>query len=113
MERRLAYASLVLIFVLGLFVGLSVRRPRSGGETPQPEVRKDTLWSHDTLKIQQPAPKAKTVRDTVWLPAPVPPDTSGHKPDTVYVPVPISTNFYSGEGWEAWVSGYRLSLIHI
>ena len=111
MEKRLLYLAVALAFVLGAFVGLSLRWTRPGPGVEPAEPQRDTTWLHDTLTIVLPAPKTKTPRDTVYLPAPVPPpDTTGHTPDTVYVPVPIETSYYAGDSYEAWVSGYRTSL---
>lgn len=114
MEKRLLYLAIALAFVLGAFVGLSLRRTQPGPGV-DPEPKRDTTWLHDTVTVQLPAPKTKTPRDTVYLPAPVPPDTTGHAPDTVYVPVPIETSYYADEGWEAWVTGYKATLdsLHI
>lgn len=111
MEKRLLYLAIALAFVLGAFVGLSLRRAKPGPDV-DPESPRDTCWLHDTLLVQLPAPKAKAIHDTCWLtvPLPEPPDTSSHRPDTVYVPVPIESNYYADEGWEAWVSGYKASL---
>lgn len=110
MDKRLLYIAIALAFALGAFVGLSLRRPKPGPGV-EPEPQRDTTWLHDTVTVVLPTPKTKTPRDTVYLPAPVPPpDSTGHTPDTVYVPVPIETSYYAGDSYEAWVSGYRASL---
>lgn len=109
-QKQLLALIVALAFILGSFVGFQVRgwghRPDTG---PEPaDVKRDTVWLHDTTKIQLPAPKAEKIRDTCWLEAAVP----DPERDTIYVqvPVPITSRRYAEEGWEAWVSGYRPSL---
>lgn len=105
MDKRLLYIAIALAFALGAFVGFSLRRPKPGPGV-ESEPQRDTTWLHDTVTITLPAPKAERIRDTCWLPA-VPQDPER---DTIYVPVPITSRYYSEPGWEAWVSGYKPSL---
>ena len=109
MEKRLAYLAIALVFAAGFFIGLQVQRHRPGPVVTQ--VQKDTLWIHDTLRIQQPAPKAKTVHDTTYLAVT---DTVRLR-DTLFVPIPRETAYYKEEDYEAWVTGYKASLdsLHI
>lgn len=105
-QKQLLALIVALAFILGSFVGFQVR---GWGRRPEAEpvaVKPDTVWLHDTTKIQLPAPKAERIRDTCWLAA-APQDPER---DTVYVPVPITSRYYSESGWEAWVSGYQPSL---
>lgn len=106
LQQRLMALALGLVFIAGLFVGLWIRRPKAGPEGEPGPAPRDTCWLHDTLTVQLPAPKAERIRDTCWLPA-VPQDPER---DTIYVPVPITSRYYSEPGWEAWVSGYNPSL---
>lgn len=112
LQQRLMAIALGLVFIAGLFVGLWIRRPKAGLEgEPDPVVKRDTCWLHDTTKIALPAPKAERIRDTCWLPA-APQDPER---DTIYVPVPITQRYYAEEWGEAWVSGYnpQLDSLHI
>ena len=104
-QRALTYLALTLAWVLGFFVGLWIRGPVPGPGV-EPVAQRDTCWLHDTTTITLPAPKAERIRDTCWLAA-APQDPER---DTVYVPVPITSRYYSEPGWEAWVSGYQPSL---
>lgn len=111
-QKHLLAVISALVFILGSFVGFQVRgwtqRPQ---DAPDPIVKRDTCWLHDTTKIALPAPKAERIRDTCWLPA-APQDPER---DTIYVPVPITQRYYAEEWGEAWVSGYnpQLDSLHI
>ena len=107
-QKQLLALIVALAFILGSFVGFQVR---GWGRCPEAEpvaVKPDTVWLHDTTKIQLPAPKTEKIRDTCWLEAAV----ADPEHDTIYVqvPVPITSRRYADEGWEAWVSGYHPSL---
>lgn len=104
-QRALTYLALTLALAVGFFVGLWIRRPEPGPGV-EPVIQRDTCWLYDTTTITLPAPKAERIRDTCWLAA-APQDPER---DTVYVPVPITSRYYSEPGWEAWVSGYKPSL---
>lgn len=106
MEKRLAYLAIALVFAAGLFVGLSIRRPRPGTDVPEPQ--RDTTWIHDTIRIAAPAPKTIRVRDTVLLA--IHDTLILHRSDTAYVPVPLTESTYSGEGWQVWITGYHATL---
>ena len=109
MQKTLAYLSLVLAFVLGFFVCFVCRRQGPG--PVDPEVRIDTLWLHDTLRLPAPKPKTAHVIDSVLVPVR---DTI-QLHDTTFIAVPISQTYYSEKEYEAWVSGYRAKLdsLHI
>lgn len=98
-----------LALASGLFVGFRAGE-RKAGPPGEPTIQRDTVWRRDTIRIAAPTPKLIRIHDTLWLPAPVPPDTTGHKPDTVYLPVPRQTDYYHGEQYEAWVTGYKAVL---
>ena len=103
MQKTLAYIALVLILVLGILVGYWFRGLRIRPDVP-PDVKPDTLWLHDTVRIPKPYPVKEQVTDTFYLAYPVP------QKDTVYIPLPITSKEYHGEDYDAWVSGYRPSL---
>lgn len=78
-------------------------------------VTTDTI--HDTLYIDRPV-VVESVRvrvDTVLLPLVVAPTDTLTVVEPVAVEVPIDQNRFEGDGWQAWVSGYRPALdsLHI
>lgn len=75
----------------------------------------DTFIIHDTLRIETPAAISADVirREQVTLPVVAPLDTVN--PDSAAVLLPIEQRHYSGDNFDAWVSGYRPTLdsLHI
>lgn len=107
MKNVLPYIVIALVLGAGFYIGFCTGKHRTG--TPDvPEVQRDTVWVHDTLRIPAPKPKIVHVVDTAYVP--VPDTVLVHHHDTAYVPVPISQAYYSAEEYEAWVSGYRPKL---
>ena len=72
-------------------------------ERPQSatEIKYDTLLIFDTIREFRPVFVEKRIVDTVKV------DVPG---DTVFVRVPIEQRRYEGDGYRAWVSGYRPQL---
>lgn len=81
-----------------------------------------TVTTHDTIKIDTPTPTQSVIirRDTVSLPVVIhdtirhdmPSACAGDMPfvDSTLVEIPITQRIYEGDGYRAWVSGYRPSL---
>ena len=110
MQKTLAIIGIILLVVAGVFLGWWLRGFRP--VVIEPVVQTDTLWLHDTIKIQQPAPKAKWIHDTTYLAV----RDTVQMHDTTYVPIPRETTFYTdASSYEAWVTGFRASLdsIHV
>lgn len=71
----------------------------------------DTLYLHDTLRIEKPTPKIKRDIDTFLVEVK---DTI-HIKDTIYLKLPKEQKVYQDNTYQAWISGYRpeLDSIHI
>lgn len=118
MKGLVKFAALVL--VVGLVVGLNVRRCRTESIT-RTETITDTLRVFDTVRVVEPEPRESTVVRyvTVRLPtaATAERDTSfardinvGSKADSTAVVIPITQKVYEDSSYTAWVSGYNPSL---
>ena len=107
---------LVAVFVFGALCGFFIGK----GIYYRPieeSVTRDTVTLHDTIPEYLPAPKdsARIKWVTRWLPAN--PDTIDHfvevgkmAHDTVAVEVPITSKHYGSKDYDAWVSGFEVSL---
>ena len=109
MQKTLSIIGIILLVILGAVLGWWLR-----GFRPviiDPVVQTDTLWLHDTVSITKPVPQTRWLHDTTYVAVT---DTI-HRHDTLYVPIPRETTFYSDSLYEAWVTGFRASLdsIHI
>lgn len=119
--RAIAIVITCLLLALAFYSRCSRGNPSTEDETLT--TKSDTTYIHDTIFI--PAP---TLADTkvigevesrlpiVPTPLPIPPDTTscivhptpgeqGEPPDSVTVSLKVEQRHYSGEEYEAWVSG--------
>jgi len=105
-------AAAILCLLCGFFIGKGIYdRPI------EESVTRDTVILHDTVPDIAPEPKdsVRTKRVTRWLPAS--PDTIDHfievtkmVHDSVLVEVPITSKHYGSKDYDAWVSGFEVSL---
>ena len=105
-------AGIVIVFLLA-FIGLfSIDRcNRQKDLLPETIIQVDTLYLHDTIRIEKPIPQLIKTIDTFLVQTT---DTLRIK-DTVYLNLPREQKTYREENFHAWVSGYRPALdsIHI
>lgn len=103
-----------IFLLLAVSIGYSIHITRKFNTIPRESYI-------DTLKVRIPVPYDSLVLryETVNLPKVNHPDTivRNHTDtlivnDTIFVPVyiPITQNYYKGENYEAWVSGYKPQL---
>ena len=103
---------IVILFLLTLIGLFSIDRCK---RTKDPEskiiVRVDTLYLHDTLRVEKPVPQIIRNIDTFLVRVT---DTIRIK-DTLYLNLPREQKIYREENFQAWISGYRPALdsIHI
>ncbi|MFA4998276.1 MAG: DUF6808 domain-containing protein [Bacteroidales bacterium] len=103
---------IVILFLLTLIGLFSIDRCK---RTKDPEskiiVRVDTLYLHDTLRIDKLVPVITRTTDTFLVRVT---DTIRIK-DTLYLNLPREQKIYREENFQAWISGYRPALdsIHI
>ena len=89
------------------------------------KVERDTVVIHDTVPYYHPAPKDSAIvkyvtrylpvvkRDTAWLDQSMSDhfaDVSKMIHDSVPVEVPITSKHYGNKNYDAWVSGFEVSL---
>ena len=105
-------AGVVLVFLLAIAGLFSIGRC-SRNQVPDPKiiVQVDTLYLHDTIRIEKPVPVITRTIDTFLVAVT---DTIRIK-DTVYLNLPREQRIFQDENFQAWISGYRPSLdsIHI
>ena len=103
---------IVIVFLLA-FIGLfSIDRcNRKKDLLPETVIQVDTLYLHDTIRMEKPIPQLIKTTDTFLVAIT---DTLRIK-DTVYLNLPREQKTYREENFHAWVSGYRPALdsIHI
>ena len=136
MKDFLKIAAVVLVcLALAFFIRGGCGSPRSSTEVAQTEVKSDTTYIHDTIYIATP-----TLTNTqqlgyisATLPIYRPPQFDNahadesqpgeitatdqevelqrsQPPDSAMVEIPIEQRQYTGENYEAWVSGYQPQL---
>lgn len=66
---------------------------------------RDTVIVRDTVRVPQYKTLTRVRVDTVLLPSAVPQDST-----VKAVEVPIEQQEYRGDGWHAWISGFRASM---
>lgn len=105
-------AGIVIVFLIA-FAGVSSmsRCHRNNSTAPEIIVRVDTLYLHDTIRLEKPVPQLIKTIDTFLVAIT---DTVRIK-DTVFVNLPREQKIYQEENFRAWISGYRpqLDSIHI
>lgn len=84
---------------------------RGNGRISEIVTNVDTLYLHDTIRIDKPTPKIIRNIDTILVEVK---DTI-HIKDTVYLKLPREQKIYQNENYQAWISGHRpvLDSIHI
>ncbi|MFA5302557.1 MAG: DUF6808 domain-containing protein [Bacteroidales bacterium] len=101
-----------VVFLLAFVFVLSIGRcNRNNGPGSEIIVQVDTLYLHDTVRIEKPFPQFIKTIDTLLVQIT---DTLRIK-DTVYLNLPREQKTYREENFHAWVSGYRPALdsIHL
>jgi len=105
-------ASIVIVFLLALVGIFSIGRcNRNNGLVSKISTQVDTLYLHDTIRIEKPVPKIIKNIDTFLVQTK---DTIRLK-DTLYLTLPREQKIYKDKNFQAWISGYRpeLDSIHI
>lgn len=109
---------IVRISVIGIFVILCsvvifniARCGRGDGRISEIVTKVDTLYLHDTLRIEKPEPIIIRSIDTILVEV----KDSIHIKDTIYLKLPKEQRVYQDKNYQAWISGYRpvLDSIHI
>ena len=107
----------IVAFILAT-ISIALLSRGCGSEAPRASdtVRiSDTVTIRDTMRIATPVAVASNIirREQVTLPVVAPLDTVN--PDSAAVLLPIEQRHYSGDNFDAWVSGYRPTLdsLHI
>ena len=110
-KKRLMYC-----LIAGIVLGNIVFWTNRCSHSEVVKVERDTVIVHDTIVDVAPTPKdsVRTRYVTRWLPL-IKTDTcvktnviTCH--DTVAVEIPITSKHYSGDSYDAWVSGFEPSL---
>ncbi len=105
-------ASIMIVFLLA-FVGIFTigRCNRNNDFVSKISTQVDTLYLHDTIRINKPSPIIIRNIDTIIVQVK---DTIRLK-DTLYLTLPREQKIYQGENYQAWISGYRpeLDSMHI
>jgi len=111
--RQFVRMSVVGIFVIlcSVVIFNIVRCGRGDGRISEIVTKVDTLYLHDTIRIEKPTPIIIRNIDTILVRIK---DTIRIK-DTVYIKLPREQKIYQDENYQAWISGYRpeLDSIHI
>lgn len=103
---------IVIVSILCLVGILNIVQCETNSDRVSKIVTKvDTLYLHDTLRIEKPAPKIIRYIDTILIELK---DTI-HIKDTIYLKLPKEQKIYQNENYQAWISGHRpeLDSIHI
>ena len=113
-KKRLLYCALVAVVLLA---ALAIYN-RCSSRAEVVKVERDTVVIHDTVPYYHPAPKDSAIVKYVtrYLPV-VKNDTIDHFADvskmihdSVAVEVPITSKHYGSKDYDAWVSGFEVSL---
>lgn len=98
----------ILAFIALLAVGILVGWLCRGVKPPQTKflVNTDTLTVRDTIIERRPIYVTQTKTDTMLV---VVRDTTVIH-DTTYIVLDREQKYYRGDGYEAWISGYRPQL---
>lgn len=124
MQKTLSIIALVLLFVLGSFVGYWLRGLRPG-QPAQPQ-KPDTVYLDSIIYVDKPVPVEVTPKgfelvpvgtiDRITKQINALEDSLDKKPKIVvkdsliYIDVPIESKHYGDSTYDAWVSGYKPSL---
>lgn len=103
---------IIIVSILCLVGILNIAQCEKNSDGVSKIVTKvDTLYLHDTLRIEKPTPKIKRDIDTFLVEVK---DTI-HIKDTIYLKLPKEQKVYQDNTYQAWISGYRpeLDSIHI
>ncbi len=111
--RQFTRISFIAIFMILCSVSIFkiVQCRRDYGHISEIITKVDTLYLHDTIRIDRPTPIIIRNIDTILVQAK---DTIRIK-DTIYIKLPREQKTYQDENYKAWISGYRpvLDSIHI
>ncbi|MCK9629218.1 MAG: hypothetical protein M0R37_11600 [Bacteroidales bacterium] len=111
--KQIIRISFIAIFAIlsSVVIFNIVQRGRGDGRISEIVTKVDTLFLHDTLRIEKPIPKIIRDIDTFLVETK---DTIKIK-DTIYIKLPKEQKVYQGKNYQAWISGYRpeLDSIHI
>lgn len=104
MKPQYAFLSILIALILGAILGLHLR-PGTAGNI-RPETKTDTVTVRETVTVTAPRYVSVTKIDTMLVHAT---DTVVIH-DTLYIALPREQLHYSGDGYEAWISGFRPEL---
>lgn len=116
MERAKIFVGTLLaglcVFMVFLHLAREAVRPTANDSVLSDTIR---VVVYDTIKVIKPVPRDSIVVrfDTERLPIEqeaAPDRNVVTSPDSADVIIPITTKQYHGEGYDAWVSGYRATL---
>jgi len=105
MEKTLLRISLAVTLVLGAAIGYWLRGLRPAGEK-EPQIQTDTLWKHDTIRIDRPVPRIVRIVDTMLIPV----IDTVYTRDSIFISIPREEKVYEDSTYRAVVSGFKPSL---
>lgn len=104
MKPRYAFLAIVIALIVGMILG-SRLRPGTSHDI-RAETKTDTVTVRETVTVTTPRYVSVTKVDTMLVHAT---DTIVIH-DTLYIAIPREQLHYSGDSYEAWISGFRPEL---
>lgn len=98
----------ILAVIIGVAIGCAIGYDTADRQHVQDTgtVRTDTVYVHDTVKIEKPVLKEKKVVETMYVAV----HDTIVKNDTTFIALPRESRTYGDERYTATVSGYQPSL---
>ncbi len=115
LNKTRQYIRIVFIIIVSILclVGILkiVQCEKNSDRVLKTVTKVDTLYLHDTLRIEKPIPKIIRYIDTILVEV----KDTVHIKDTIYLKLPKEQRVYQDKNYQAWISGYRpeLDSIHI
>lgn len=111
--RKFISIFFIAVFAILCSIGIinTFQCERNNGRISEIMTNVDTLYLHDTIRIDKPTPIIIREIDTILVQVK---DTINIK-DTIYIKLPKEQKTYQDKNYQAWISGYRpeLDSIHI
>lgn len=101
-----AVISYVVTLLLAFASGCNLGRKRAPAASTMAKAQRDTLIIRDTLTIHEPEWHILRIVDTIMVAV----HDTVVRSDTTFIVIDREQRHYKGDGYEAWVSGYRPEL---